>query len=146
VSGRPFVQRRLVTYEETNALGNVYFVNYLRWQGAAREAFIHEHAPDVLAQVAAGLRLVTVRCSCDYYQELAAFDEIDVRMFLDAQQQNRLSLAFEYVRVSGGEPELVARGAQDVAFLRVVHGRSEAVAPPAALMRAMRQFAPQLVH
>ena len=29
-----------VGFEETNLVGNVYYVNYLRWQGRCRELFL----------------------------------------------------------------------------------------------------------
>ena len=28
--------RHIVSFEETNLVGNVYYVNYLRWQGRCR--------------------------------------------------------------------------------------------------------------
>ncbi|NUP02426.1 MAG: acyl-CoA thioesterase, partial [Nonomuraea sp.] len=37
-----------VGFEETNLVGNVYYVNYLRWQGRCREMFLKERAADVL--------------------------------------------------------------------------------------------------
>ena len=38
-----------VGFEETNFVGNVYYVNYLRWQGHCRERFLQEMCPEVLA-------------------------------------------------------------------------------------------------
>ena len=64
-----------VGFEETNLLGNVYYVNHVRWQGRCREMFLRDHAPSVLGDMAAGLCLVTTRCSCDYLQELSVIDE-----------------------------------------------------------------------
>ncbi len=135
-----FVQRHTVTFEETNAVGNVYFVNYLRWQGRVREMFLHEHAPAVLEEARHGLHLVTVRCACDFYVELEAFDEIEIRMALERQEQNRLSLSFEFVRVSRGGAELVARGSQDVAFLRAGATGPAATRPPEQLIDALTRF------
>ena len=43
--------RHIVGFEETNLVGNVYYVNYLRWQGRCREMFLSERAPDVLAEL-----------------------------------------------------------------------------------------------
>ncbi|HVR11545.1 MAG TPA: acyl-CoA thioesterase, partial [Thermoanaerobaculia bacterium] len=42
---RYFEYRHLVGFEETNLVGNVYYVNHLRWQGRCREMFLLEHAP-----------------------------------------------------------------------------------------------------
>ena len=45
--------RHTVGFEETNLVGNVYYVNYLRWQGRCREMFLRDHAPASLANVTA---------------------------------------------------------------------------------------------
>ena len=116
---RAYEHRHVVGFEETNLVGNVYFVNHLRWQGRCREMFLREHAPGVLDEMARGLCLITTRCSCEYLVELAAFDELVVRMRLGAVAQNRMTLNFEYWRPRAtGPEELVARGEQQIAFMR----------------------------
>jgi enediyne core biosynthesis thioesterase len=139
-----------VGFEETNLVGNVYYVNHLRWQGRCREMFLHEHAPEVLRELAGGLALATVRCSCDYLAELQAFDEVAVRMRLAAMAQNRITLHFEYWRRAAGGEELVARGEQQVACMRRVSptavppgSAADMVAAPIpeALREALRPYA-----
>src|SRR5688572_12012770 len=93
---RAYEYRHIVGFEETNLVGNVYYVNHLRWQGRCRELFLRERAPEVLADLAHDLCLVTTRCSCEFLVEISAFDEVVVRMHLGALMQNRISLAFEY--------------------------------------------------
>src|SRR5262245_1038532 len=115
---RAYEYRHLVGFEETNLLGNVYFVNLLRWQGRCRELFLREHASEVLSELARGLCLVTTRCSCEFLAELGAFDEVVVRMRLARMSQSGLSLAFEYWRQRPGREELVGRGEQGIACLR----------------------------
>ena len=139
IEQRAYVTRHTVTFEETNVVGNVYFSNYLRWQGHCRELFLREHAPAVLDELAAGLKLMTVRCSCEFYAELAAFDEIEVRMRLGRQEQNRIALDFDFVRLSPTE-SVVATGKQEIAFARAVGGETEAVSPPASLLAALRPY------
>jgi enediyne biosynthesis thioesterase len=129
-----------VSFEETNLVGNVYYVNQLRWQGRCREMFLREHAPEVLADIEKGLYLATTRCSCDYLTELAAFDEVIVRMRLGGLLQNRMTMTFEYVRLHGDKEELVARGEQQVAFMRREGGRLAATPIPAALREALRPY------
>jgi enediyne core biosynthesis thioesterase len=139
---RYYEYRHRVGFEETNLVGNVYYVNHLRWQGRCREMFLHQHAPEVLGEIGNGLALATIRCSCDYLAELQAFDEVLLRMRLGAVAQNRLTLHFEYWRRSeaGGE-ELVARGEQQVACMRR-DGAAMVPAPiPAALREALRPYA-----
>ena len=115
---RYFEYRHLVAFEETNLVGNVYYVNHLRWQGRCREMFLREHAPGVIDQLQAGLALATTHCSCEYFVELRAFDEVIVRMRLASITQSRLELEFEYWRAGAGGDELIARGRQGIACLR----------------------------
>jgi enediyne biosynthesis thioesterase len=138
---RAYELRHVVAFEETNLVGNVYFVNHLRWQGHCRELFLRDHAPDVLEQLRDGLALVTTRCSCEYLAELVAFDEVVIRMRLGAMMQNRLSLQFEYWRQNGTHEELVARGEQQVACLRRSDAGLEPTPVPAALQHALRPYA-----
>jgi enediyne core biosynthesis thioesterase len=109
-----FEYHHCVGFSETNLVGNVYFTNHLNWQGRCREMFLRQHAPDVLDELSRGLSLATVNCSCEYFSELLAFDEIVVRMRLVEVIQNRIRLGFEYWR---GE-ELVARGEQQIACMK----------------------------
>ena len=59
-----FEYRHTVGFEETNIVGNVYYVNYLRWQGRCREMFLKQLAPDVLAEVQDDLKLFTLKVDC----------------------------------------------------------------------------------
>ncbi len=138
---RAYEYRHVVGFEETNLVGNVYYVNHLRWQGRCRELFLRDHAPEVLAQLAQGLCLVTTRCSCEYLEELAAFDELVIRMRLGALMQNRMSLVFEYWRRAGEDEQLVARGEQQVACMRREGARMVPTPVPEALREALRLYA-----
>lgn len=138
--GKAFVYRHTVSFEETNLVGNVYFVRHLAWQGRCREMFLRDHAPSVVAELSRGLRLVTLHASCDYYAELFAFDEIEVRMRLADRQQNRIGLAFEYSRHKDGEAALVARGAQEIGCMRQDNGGLRPTPVPAELAAALEEF------
>ncbi|MGP0065493.1 MAG: acyl-CoA thioesterase [Isosphaeraceae bacterium] len=141
---RVYEYRHVVGFEETNLVGNVYFVNHLRWQGRCRELFLRDHAPTVLDEIERGLALVTTRVACEYYEELNALDEISIRMTLVSQAQNRLTMAFEYYRDSGGRDELVARGEQQIASMRRDDGRMRPVPIPSELREALRPYLSRL--
>ena len=72
---RSYEYRHIVGFEETNLVGNVYYTNHVRWQGRVREMFLREHAPEILKAFEEGFALATVKVSCEYLAELAAFDE-----------------------------------------------------------------------
>lgn len=131
---RSYEYRHVVSFEETNLVGNVYYVNHLRWQGRCREMFLREHAPSVLNDMAHGLALVTTHCSCEYLEELAAFDDIAIRMTFSDLGPSRLRMHFEYWR----GPTLVARGTQQVACLRRENGMLVPAALPASLRDALQ--------
>jgi enediyne biosynthesis thioesterase len=131
----------IVGFEETNLVGNVYYVNHLRWQGRCRELFLNDYAPDVLAELSNGLCLVTTRCSCDYLAELSAFDKVIVRMRLGVLVQNRITLVFEYWRSTRDGEELVARGEQQVACMRRDGARLTPMSLPETLRKALEPYA-----
>jgi enediyne biosynthesis thioesterase len=132
--------RHIVAFEETNLVGNVYYVNALRWQGRCRELFLREHAPEMLEALRGDLVLATTRVTCDYLAELTAFDVVVVRMRLAALTQGRMTLGFEFWRVVGDREELVARGSQEVACLRRVGAEVVAAPVPEALRRALEPY------
>ena len=137
-----FDYRHVVGFEETNLVGNVYYANHLRWQGRCREMFVRQHAPAVLNAVNDGLALSTTRVSCEYFQELFAFDEVIVRMRLEGLTQSRVTMGFEYWRcLSDGGEELVARGEQQIACMLRDGERMVPVPVPAALREALQPYA-----
>ena len=137
---KAYEYRHVVGFEETNLVGNVYYASHVRWQGRCREMFLRDHAPDVLRQLGEGLSLITTRCSCEYFAELNAFDEVVVRMRLGAQQQNRVTMSFEYWRRANGDEELVARGEQQIACMLRRGERLEATPVPESLRRALAAY------
>ncbi|MFE3450357.1 acyl-CoA thioesterase [Nonomuraea sp. NPDC059194] len=139
---RHFAYEHLVTFADTNLVGNVYFANYLMWQGACRERFLAAHAPGVVQRLAVDLALVTVSCSCEYFAELVAFDQVSVRMSLRSIEFNRIAMAFDYFRLNSGPGQLVARGAQTVACMKRVDGELVSVDVPHELFQALEAYAP----
>jgi enediyne biosynthesis thioesterase len=139
--GKAYEYPHLVGFEETNLVGNVYYVNHLRWQGRCREMFLRDHAPEVLEDLRNGLALATVRCSCDYLVELEAFDSILIRMRLGGTVQNRITLLFEYWRRNADAEELIARGEQVIACMRREGKRAVPAPIPVPLREALKPYA-----
>ncbi|SDG50025.1 enediyne biosynthesis thioesterase [Lentzea fradiae] len=132
-----YVHRHVVTLDETNLVGNVYFAHYLRWQGHCREHFLADHAPGVLGSLTSGeLAMVTVSCRMDYFAECFALEEIDVLMSLSRAAGNRIVMDFEFRR---GEA-VVARGAQTVACMRRTADGVAPVEVPAELASALAAY------
>lgn len=133
--------RHVVGFEETNLVGNVYYVNYVRWQGRCREMFLLEHAPSVLDELRDGLKLFTVSAECEYLSEATAFDELAIRMRLEELTQTQVVCAFDYVRIRDGGEELIARGRQRIACMRGAGGETAPARVPEQLRRALEGYA-----
>lgn len=119
-----YLYEHVVTFEETNALGNVYFSNFVRWQGVCRERFLKDQAPELIQQFGDSLRIATLECSCCYYWELYPFDRVFIEMYLDdseragnATQSDVLRICFKYWKEAQPQRLLAAEGEQKIAFL-----------------------------
>ncbi|WP_107657241.1 acyl-CoA thioesterase [Nocardia suismassiliense] len=140
---RSYEISHIVGFEETNLVGNVYFVNYFRWQGRCREMFLVEHAPDVLDEINRDLKLFTIKCECEYFAELTAFQRLTIRMTLVDLTQTQIEFAFAYLEIDDrtGTEHLVARGRQRVACMRGNGTRVEPTRVPESLRRALEPYA-----
>lgn len=132
--------RHTVGFEETNMVGNVYYVNYLRWQGRCREMFLKDRAPSVLEDLQQDLKLFTLKVDCEFFAELTAFDELSIRMRLVELAQTQLQFGFDYVRLAEGGETLVARGTQRVACMRGPNTRTSPARVPEALAKALQPY------
>jgi enediyne core biosynthesis thioesterase len=136
-----FEYRHTVGFEETNIVGNVYYVNYLRWQGRCREMFLKERAPEVLAELWDDLKLFTLKVDCEFFAEITAFDELSIRMRLVELAQTQLEFSFDYVRLEpGAAGTLIARGRQRVACMRGPNNHTAPALVPESLVHALAPY------
>lgn len=133
--------RHTVGFEETNLVGNVYYVNYLRWQGRCREMFLKQKAPGVLEDLQDDLKLFTLKVECEFFAEITAFDELSVRMRLDELTQTQIEFGFEYVKLDGQLEHLVARGRQRIVCMRGPNTETVPTRVPAELREALAPYA-----
>ncbi|RLK24830.1 enediyne biosynthesis thioesterase [Micromonospora sp. M71_S20] len=132
--------RHTVGFEETNMVGNVYYVNYPRWQGRCREMFLKDRAPSVLEDLQQDLKLFILKADCEFFAELTAFDELSIRIRLIELAQTQLQFGFDYVRLAAGGETLVARGNQRIACMRGPHTRTSPARVPEALAKALQPY------
>ncbi|MFF5179676.1 acyl-CoA thioesterase [Micromonospora sp. NPDC000316] len=132
--------RHTVGFEETNLVGNVYYVNYLRWQGRCREMFLYHKATEVLDDLRADLKLFTLKVDCEFFAEITAFDQLAIRMRLVELTQTQIEFSFDYVRLHAEGELLVARGRQRVACMRGPNSRTSPTRVPDSLARALGPY------
>ena len=133
--------RHTVGFEETNIVGNVYYVNYVRWQGRCREMFLKEKAPSVLAELQEDLKLFTLKVQCEFMGDIKAFDDLSIRMSLDEMTQTQIQFRFDYVKIVDGKEKLVARGRQRIGCMRGPNTKTVPSLIPAELRAAMAAYA-----
>ena len=130
-----------VGFEETNFVGNVYYVNYLRWQGHCREEFLKEEAPSVLEEIMNDdLKLFTLKCEAEFFSEITAFDELSVRMTLDELTQTQIQFSFDYVHLAADGEHLVAKGKQRIACMRGPNNATKPTRVPDKLLEALKPY------
>lgn len=128
-----------VSFEETNVVGNVYFSNYIKWQGLCREHFLFEKVPDLLLEdMDKGMALVTINCGCHYLSELRAFDQVRICMYLEEMVQNRLKLIFEYY--NDKTDVMVAKGTHEVGFFMRHGTKVSSVAIPEYIVHELVEY------
>ncbi|MEU8635276.1 acyl-CoA thioesterase [Amycolatopsis sp. NPDC048633] len=132
--------RHTVGFEETNLVGNVYYVNYLRWQGRCREMFLKEKAPTVLAELRDDLKLFTLKVECEFFAEITAFHELSIRMRLEELTQTQIQFSFDYVHLHEDGDILVARGRQRIACMRGPNTNTVPARVPEELRAALAPY------
>ena len=106
-----------VRYAETDAMGVVYYANYLAWFELGRTGWIRAHGFTYREVEEQGLLLPVTHASCDYRQS-ARYDDL-VRVETTITKLSRASVAFGYrvVRAEPAPDTLLADGRTEHVFL-----------------------------
>jgi acyl-CoA thioester hydrolase len=91
VKGRTEIR---VVFGDTDAMGVVYYANYLRWMEASRATFLRDHGGSYADFEKRGLALPVVEAGCRYKKPARYEDLVVVEPTLDYVR--RASLRFTY--------------------------------------------------
>jgi enediyne biosynthesis thioesterase len=133
-----FEYKFVITFQETNFVGNVYFANYAFWQGKCRELFLYEFCPDVIDEINNGLLLITLNLNINYIAQCFALDEVVIRMSLEAKNINMLLMNFEYYKKEDDLLNIVAKGSQTVTAMRYINEKLSAIHLPESILNHLR--------
>jgi acyl-CoA thioesterase FadM len=132
-----FVLQLIPTYDDTNSVGNVYFANYFRWVGKARELFFNVCMPD-FDLATTGFYVLTRSFSHDFRREAREFEPVFVRIRIASHNRKFVTLSHEiHSRTQG----LLGRGEQTLMFVDTVRYRPLDI--PASIMAG---FMPHFVR
>jgi enediyne core biosynthesis thioesterase len=117
-----YEHRLRVCFQDTNLVGNVYFAQYFAWQGKCREAFLFDHAPQILDDFKKGNGMITKESSCSFLQEAFAGDRLLIEMSLSGLTRVGMSMNFDYYRTDGPDGRvLLAQGFQSTLWVNPEH-------------------------
>ncbi len=111
--GRDFVIRLTPTYDDTNSVGNIYFANYVRWVGKARELFFRTCVPD-FDLASTEFYILTKSFQHDFRREAREFEPLIVRIRVKHANRKFVTLEHEIHSATQG---LLGRGEQSLMFV-----------------------------
>lgn len=104
----------LVLLEETNAMGGVvYFSNFVKWQGMAREYILTQH-PGFKELMSGPAEMITHSCSVRFLDCLYFGDTVRIKVSTKDIMPTSFRMIFAYCNKETGK--LVAEGEQKVTF------------------------------
>lgn len=117
--GQWFVMQATPTYDDTNSVGNVYFANYVRWVGKARELFFNMCMPTFDLKTTKYL-VLTRSFTHDFRLEAKEFDLLMVRIRISGHNRKFVTLQHEIYADDRG---LLGKGEQTLMFADTTGGR-----------------------
>ncbi|MEH6718697.1 MAG: thioesterase family protein [Aurantimonas endophytica] len=111
--GQWFVMQVTPTYDDTNSVGNVYFANYVRWVGKARELFFNACMPNFDLGTTRYL-VLTKSFEHDFRREIAEFEPVTIRVRIARHNRKFVTLGHEILSDRHG---LLGRGEQALMFV-----------------------------
>ena len=114
-----FEYEQLVTFQDTNLVGNVYFSKYFEWQGKCREALLLEHYPEITEDLQQGFGMATEFAHMDYRNEAFLNDKVLCRMHVPELSRTRIAFSFSFYRKA--DLLLLAEGQQAIIWINAQH-------------------------
>jgi enediyne biosynthesis thioesterase len=102
-----------ITFQDTNIVGNVYFLTFFRWQSECRDAWLRTAMPEVwAARRCGGARLLVSNWSNRFEDAFGATigDPISVALRVHSQDQSSVLLSMEVLKHDGPSKSRLASG------------------------------------
>ncbi len=106
-----------VRYAETDAMGVVYYANYLVWFELGRTEWIRAHGVTYRQFEDQGILLPAVHAACDYKSSARYDDLVRVETTVTTLTRARVGFAYRVLRVEPGTEALLVEGRTEHVFL-----------------------------
>jgi enediyne biosynthesis thioesterase len=102
--------RHLTTVQDTFAI---------KGRGTRPFTFTYGEGQEQFAVEKDGFALFDFFANCEYFEEIRAFDDLEIRMSLSFTHQNRIGLSFDYVLRRDDIEIPAARGSHEIGCMRL---------------------------
>ena len=106
-----------VRYAETDAMGVVYYANYLVWFELGRTEWIRAHGITYREFEDHGILLPAVHASCDYKNSGRYDDLVRIETTVTNFSRARVGFAYRVLRIEPDPPTLLVEGRTEHVFL-----------------------------
>jgi len=117
--GKVYEYRTRVTIGDTNLLQNMYFLNFFKIQGIARELWVNERVENGAESLRNGLVLITRSAQMRFIKDFFLYERILVHVQVRNIREVRAELVFKFYNES--TMELHAEGYQEIVFANSDH-------------------------
>ncbi|MDH5445168.1 MAG: thioesterase family protein [Gammaproteobacteria bacterium] len=124
-----------VTIGDTNALQNMYFLNFFKLQGIVRELWVKDEVEGGFEDLSNGMILITKDARCNFKKNFFLYDEVVVKLYISNVGRTNMRLNFMFYNMNTGE--LHAEGNQTIVFANSTH---RIIAIPDNWKRTIQQF------
>lgn len=103
---------------DANLVGNIYFAHYYGWQSRLIDGYVHGRMPDYYRGVGGSGTFACRSARVNHLRDAMPFDQIQVKMTLDALHENGAVLAFDYYHLLGpNHRQKLAHGRHELVWL-----------------------------
>ena len=114
---RPVTLDLRVRYAETDAMGVVYYANYLVWFELGRTEWIRAHGVTYRQFEEQGVLLPAIHAACDYKSSAHYDDLVRIETTVATLSRVRVGFAYRVLRAEPGPETLLATGRTEHTFL-----------------------------
>ncbi|MCP4180002.1 MAG: hypothetical protein GY756_19750 [bacterium] len=132
----------LVTFDDTNSTGNVYFAQYFKWMGKCREHLTYDFYPEFTEDLDAGFGFATESAHIDFFSESFLFNKILIKLYVPHLSRTRIEFEFEFINEESGL--LLSKGSQGLVWVKNKPKRRVCLMPDKLYEKTLEYFEPEL--
>lgn len=95
--------RTTVTIGDTNLLQNMYFHNFFKLQGTARELWVKDCVKDGISDLQKGMVLITREANCKFIKDFFLYNPVVVQLNFTEMQKTNVKIRFRFLHGATGK-------------------------------------------